>query len=177
MDDPSQARVKPDVLDLLEKLHAASGGALALISGRSIAQIDRITYPLRLPAAGVHGLEWRLADGHLTRADFDEQAHADLVAEIGRFASNQPGLRVEAKPGSVALHFRNRPELADACLQFMQKQAARDRRVSLRRGKMVLELVFGARTKADAIAGFMDVRPFPGRRPFYAGDDVTDRLP
>lgn len=171
---PANARVSPASLAILERLFAASDGALALISGRDIAQLDRMLHPLRLPAVGVHGLEWRIAEGPITRLAFDAQAHDDLVQQIKRFATAETGLYCEPKPGSVALHFRNRPDLAEACQAYMQAQARADTRLALLEGKMVVELIFGGQTKADAVARLMEEPAFAGRAPFFAGDDVTD---
>jgi trehalose 6-phosphate phosphatase len=172
--DPRQACIAPSVLVVLDRLASVSGGAVAVISGRDIARIDHMLHPLRLAAAGVHGVERRDAAGHLTRLNFDQQAHETLAADVRKFAAALDGLHVEPKPGSVALHFRNRPDLEPVCRQFMGAQADRDQRVSLMDGKMVLELIFGRQTKGDAILDMMKSPPFKGRRPFYAGDDVTD---
>jgi trehalose 6-phosphate phosphatase len=151
-----------------------AGGALALVSGRSVAQIDNILDPLVLPAVGVHGLEKRLADGRVTRDTFDAQSHAALARAVAEFADSHTGLQAEPKPGAVALHFRNRPDLADACALFMQDQSARDPQLTLLTGKMVLELVLGRQSKGSAVASLMTAAPYAGRRPFFAGDDVTD---
>jgi len=171
---PQDARVSHQSLTVLERLATASDGAVALISGRDITQLDKMLHPLRLPAVGVHGLEWRLADGPITRLSFDAQAHEDLVHRINRFAAAETGLHCEPKPGSVALHFRNRPDLAETCQAFMQAQARADARLALLEGKMVVELIFGAQTKGDAVARLMEQPPFVGRAPLFAGDDVTD---
>lgn len=172
--DPRQARVAPGVRETLVALRDAAGGALALVSGRSIAQLDAMLHPLELPLAGVHGLERRDIEGRITRMTIDTAAHKRLVATIDAFAQARPGLQSEEKPGSVALHFRNRPELASDCLTFMHEQQARDSRLALVEGKMVAELKFGTRDKRQAIADFMTEAPFKGRRAFFAGDDITD---
>jgi trehalose 6-phosphate phosphatase len=174
VNDPAAARVAPEVQDILARLLTQAGGALAVISGRSIAQIDQILYPLHLPAAGVHGLEERITGGHVNRLAFDGCAHVELVATVNRFTSTHDGLRAEPKPGAVALHYRERPDLAQDCLQFMKAQTLRDPRLTLLTGKMVAELIFGRKSKGEAVAGMMQAAPFAGRRAVYAGDDVTD---
>lgn len=172
--DPAQALVMPRTLATLGRLSARAGGALAVVSGRAIAQLDRMLEPLSLPLAGVHGLERRAADGTLTRAQVDIEAQRRLAAAAGTFAGERHGLIAEVKPGSVALHYRRRPELEDACLAFAAEQAHDDARIRLVRGKMVIEMKLSARTKGDAIAAFMAEAPFCARRPFFAGDDATD---
>ncbi|WP_333829272.1 trehalose-phosphatase [Pararhodobacter sp.] len=172
--DPAQACIPPDALTTLKALSDAAGGALALVSGRSIAQLDAMLHPLVLPVAGVHGLERRDFDGRVSRMVVDTAAHRRLVSAVDSFASTRPGLQTEEKPGSVALHFRNRPELGADCLHFMNTECNGDSRLTLVQGKMVAELKFGSRDKRQAIADFMNEHPFRGRRPFFAGDDVTD---
>jgi len=172
--DPRDARVASDVRETLEVLAQAAGGALALVSGRSIAQLDGMLHPLILPLAGVHGMERRDIKGQITRMAVDEAAHKRLVSTIEAFTQAHPGLQAEEKPGSVALHFRNVPELAAECLSFMHEQRHNDSRLTLVEGKMVAELKFGTRDKRQAIADFMTEAPFAGRRPFFAGDDITD---
>ncbi|MBQ2260010.1 MAG: trehalose-phosphatase [Loktanella sp.] len=171
---PQSARVAPPVLDVLDQLWVLSGGALALVSGRSIDQIDQILSPLRLPAVGVHGLERRLADGQVRRADYSEISYDALVALVTDFAQRHTGLQAEPKPGAVALHYRKRPDLAEICLTFMQEQAAADQQLALMKGKMVLELILGRQTKGVAVGNLMQVPPYARRQPFFAGDDVTD---
>lgn len=172
--DPAAASVPPALRDMLAELADLAEGALALVSGRSIAQLDAMLNPLTLPSAGVHGLERRNIEGRIARFKIDKAAHQNLVATVADFAQARPGLQAEEKPGSVALHFRNRPELSRECMAFMQKQRDHDSRLTLVEGKMVAELKFGTRDKRQAIADFMTEPPFLGRRPFFAGDDITD---
>ena len=114
------------------------------------------------------------ANNGLVVAEIDTAAHKRLVTTVETFTQTRPGLQAEEKPGSVALHFRNRPELQAECLTFMHEQRAGDSRLTLVEGKMVAELKFGTRDKRQAIADFMAEPPFQGRRPFFAGDDITD---
>ncbi len=171
--DPAKVRLTADARAVLQQLFHRSEGAVALVSGRSITQLDLITDPLRLPVVGVHGLETRLSDGALVRRVPDIATYTALVALVRDFAGLH-GLLVETKPGAVALHFRRHPDLATDCLHFMQQQAQRDTRLTLLTGKMVLELVFGQTTKGNAIAKLMQSPPFLGRTALFAGDDLTD---
>lgn len=172
--DPESVRVAPQTLAALGGLYRAAGGALAIVSGRSIDQLDRMLHPLRLPAAGVHGLERRGASGRRVRAPVDAEAERGLALLVGTFVEEKPGLLAEVKPGSVALHYRKRPEMGPDCLAFAAHLARDDRRIRLVEGKMVIEMKLFARDKGDAIADFMAEAPFSGRLPFFAGDDVTD---
>lgn len=174
VDDPARARVPSRTLSALAGLAQTSGGALAVVSGRSIAELDRMLHPEHLPLAGVHGLERRSLRGELVRTAIDADLHQRLVAAVGAFADERPGLLSEPKPGSVALHYRRRPKLESACLAFARELARQDRRIRLLPGKMVIEMSLASQTKGDAIAAFMAAPPFLGRQPFFAGDDVTD---
>ncbi len=172
--DPAAACIAPATRAALVRLDRAAGGAVAVVSGRSIAQLDAMLHPLRLPAAGVHGLERRDAGGSLTQDPIDAGAQHRLASLVGGFVEGRPGLLAEVKPGSVALHYRKRPEMAADCLAFAIDLARENGRIQLVDGKMVIEMKLSARTKGDAIADFMREAPFRSRQPFFAGDDVTD---
>lgn len=172
--DPAQAAVAAPTLAALRRLHEAAGGAVAIVSGRIIAQLDAMLHPLRLPVAGVHGLERRNAAGAVFTTPFDAPAQHRITSALRRFVSERPGLLAEVKSGSVALHYRRRPELEADCRAFAAAAARAEPRVRIVEGKMVVELKLSARTKGDAIADFMAEPPFRGRRPFFAGDDATD---
>jgi trehalose 6-phosphate phosphatase len=131
-------------------------------------------FPLRLPLAGVHGAERRDSCGNLHHAEFDARTEMALIAEITAFAQARPGLLVEAKPGAVALHYRQRASLQAECLAFAATIVGRHPSVRLLEGKMVLEFSLSRRNKGDAIADFMRESPFAGRKVFFAGDDKTD---
>lgn len=173
-DRPSAVVVLPRTKDTLAALHDSLDGAFAIISGRSVADIDRFLAPNRFAVAGVHGLERRDSDGTFHLGDFDPTALATVSRELREAIAGQPELLLEPKPGSVALHFRQRPELVQFCHDAAQEVCARHEDARLLAGKMVVEIKLGGRTKADAVRAFMAESPFRGRSPIYAGDDVTD---
>lgn len=174
VDDPSAVTVEKRVIEALRAIRAAAGDAMAVVSGRSIRQLDDMLRPLKLPAAGVHGLERRRADGSVSRVEIDAGAMLRIRNRAEAFVKRYPGLLAEEKPGSLALHYRRRPELAAACLDLADDLAADDGQVRVVRGKMVVEMKLADRTKADAIGEFMGEPPFAGRTPLFAGDDLTD---
>jgi trehalose 6-phosphate phosphatase len=90
------------------------------------------------------------------------------------FVNHNPGLLLEKKRGAFALHYRLRPELGSFCLSLMEDLTGRLSNVVLTRGKMVVEMRLHTATKGTAIADFLEEKPFRGRVPFFAGDDVTD---
>jgi trehalose 6-phosphate phosphatase len=172
--DPAAAAIDRTTLSDLDKLWRLSGGALAIVSGRGAAELDRFLHPLRLPLGAVHGLERRTADGRLHRAEVDPQALEALGARVREFAVRTGGLVLEFKSAAVALHYRQAPSLGEDVLRFARDVEAEMPAVHLLPGKMVAELKLGSRTKADAIAAFLQEAPFAGRRPVFAGDDLTD---
>ena len=171
---PETVRVEPALRPLLERLRQANGGALALISGRSLASIDALFQPLRLPAAGLHGWERRRGDGTLAPSGEPTAILAPLRPALLAFAAARPGLRVEDKGGSLALHYRLAPHYAAAVCQRAREIAAAEPRLRLIEGRKVVEFVPGGSDKGAAIADFLAEPPFTGRMPVYAGDDTTD---
>lgn len=172
---PDEARAAPQLKRLLAAVSATLGGALALVSGRSIASLDRIFAPLCLPTAGLHGLERRDAAG---RAHYPN-GYADRIAaarsSLVDFVQSEPGLLLEDKGAALALHYRNAPALAEACRRRIElARAAAGEDFHVQHGKMVYELKPSGQDKGTAVTAFMGEPPFAGRQPVFIGDDVTD---
>jgi len=161
--------------DLVEGLQRAAGGALALISGRSLAQLDAMFAPLTLPAAGQHGFERRDVQGRRHRHRFPVETLAPAKDRLREFAAGHAGLVLEDKGASVALHYRLAPALEQAALEAVRAASAPlGGAVQIQRGKMVFELKPAGADKGLAIEEFMREPPFAGRTPVFLGDDVTD---
>ena len=173
-DHPSEVVLHAEIRDTLTRLHRSFNGAVAVISGRPVAELEGFLWPLRIPLAGVHGLEFQFLDGTVQRHAYDRDKLERLTASIRAFAAPYRGLLVEAKAGSVALHYRKRPDLQDEASRFAHACLDAETGVELVHGKMVVELRLGGRSKADAVSRFMDEVPFAGRTPWFFGDDVTD---
>ncbi len=150
------------------------GGALAIITGREIAAIDGFLAPLRLPVAGVHGLARRNASGHLSSAPDNSDFVQEAEERLRPLIDAEQGLMLERKAGSLALHYRARPELEAACLAAFEVAVDDTPGIELKRGKMVLEAKPAGTDKGTALIDFMSEQPFAGRTPVFAGDDVTD---
>ncbi|AMO25353.1 trehalose phosphatase [Ramlibacter tataouinensis] len=172
--EPEAVVVPAGLVASLEALGHYLGGALALISGRPIEQIDAFLQPLCLPAAGVHGAERRSAAGRLTLVMTHPLDHVQAVAVT--LAADDPRLRVEVKRGSIALHFRQAPDLETTCRDAMEAAVRESPGVTLLAGKMVFEAKPGGASKGHAIEAFMHEPPFVGRRPVFVGDDITDEV-
>ena len=158
---------------VLRRLESALCGALALISGRTIDDLDRIFAPLRLPAAGQHGLERRDAARTLHRVDATD-ALDDLRTPLRDFVGEHEGLLLEDKGSALALHYRQAPTLERAVLSYIDALTADHDELHYLAGKMVFEIKSRAVDKGVAIGCFMAEAPFAGRLPVFLGDDVTD---
>nr|WP_269745853.1 trehalose-phosphatase [Luteibacter yeojuensis] len=173
-DDPEAVRVADGLLATLDALHEALGGAMALVSGRPIEGLDRIFGRPTWAAAGQHGLERRRADGSLAIMPVDKAELASLREAVHAAARDLPGLRVEDKSWSVALHWRERPALGAAVETLAPALAARFPGFELQPGNHVCEFKPRGMDKGVAVAKFLDESPFQGRTPVYLGDDLTD---
>ena len=147
-------------------------GRVAIVSGRTIAEIDRISDRALGPASGVHGLERRRADGSIHRAQADPGVERAL-AEFTAFADRRPGMIVEDKAISAGLHYRGAPEHA-APAEALARRLADETGLTLQPGKLVVELKTPGADKGTALKAFMREAPFAGGLPVMFGDDLTD---
>ncbi len=172
---PDMVHVDAALVKLLGGLQQAAGGALALISGRSVADVDALFAPLELPVAGQHGIERRDAAGRTHEQAFAREPLRAAAARLRAFAAAHPGLLLEDKGHSLALHYRQAPQLAeDARAEAAAAAAGLGDEFELQAGKMVFELKPGGRDKGKVIEEFMQEAPFRGRAPVFVGDDLTD---
>lgn len=174
---PTPHAVMPhgEKIRLVERLLRAAGGAVALVSGRPISVIDELFAPLRLPAAGQHGVERRDAQGGFHRHEIDAVRLRRAADRIRDFAATHQGLVFEDKGDSVALHYRLAPALREVAHEVVEGAAAGLRgEFETQPGKMVIELKPAGRNKGLAVEDFMREPPFAGRTPVYIGDDLTD---
>jgi len=171
---PGAARVPTRAIPALATARERLGGAIALISGRGLADLDRMFAPLRLPAAGAHGAERRTSDGRVHfRPDAAPLAPAEAL--LSRWAVAHAGILLERKRGSIALHYRNVPWLEPAARVVVAAAAAAlGPGYHVQPGKMVLEIKSAEVRKSRAIAEFMTELPFAGRVPVFVGDDLGD---
>jgi trehalose 6-phosphate phosphatase len=172
---PDAVSVGSYVSHLLQRSALACAGAVALISGRSLAQIDALFAPRRWPAAGLHGVERRDARGQL-HVHPTGAVPVALRTGLERLAATHPGLLLEDKGRAVALHYRQAGELRAVLEREVEDLLERhgDDAFQLQPGDYVLELKPAGITKAHAIAAFLAEAPFAGRTPVFAGDDLTD---
>lgn len=169
---PEHAGLPPPTLSDLTQLHQQLDGALALVSGRPIAQIDALLAPLMLPAAGIHGAERRDAAGSLHQVALPPIE--PVIAAAQRGAHGLDGVLVEIKSAAVALHYRAAPDHGRACMDLALDIVAHHAGWTAMPGKCVVEIKPEGVHKGAAIATFLDSAPFAQRTPVFAGDDVTD---
>ncbi len=172
---PSGVRVEAELIAIMRRLHVRTGGAVAFISGRSVADIDALFPGLRLPIAGQHGLERRDASGVLHHHAPQGVDWPGLRMRIHAAFADIEGLLLEDKGLSLAVHFRQQPSLEGQVAETLRRLVAgAGDAIKLQPGKCVLEVKPAGRDKGTAIAEFMAEAPFAGRRPVFVGDDITD---
>jgi trehalose 6-phosphate phosphatase len=169
---PDAVRPRAPLPALLTELQHLLGGAVAVVSGRPLAEIDAYLGPSQFAGAGVHGAEIRHRPREQIRRNGSPPAGA-LVRAVRQRFEPEPLLVVEDKGAAVALHYRQAPDRAEECIQFM-RQVARDHGFDLLIGKAVVEARPAGINKGGALVALMAELPFRGRRPVFIGDDVTD---
>lgn len=174
-ESPDAVRVDDALLGLVARLHRACGGAVALVSGRSIADLDELVGSVAIPLAGQHGLERRDAFGRLHTHATASPMKQRLRLHLEHLLQTHAGLRLEDKGLTLALHYRQAPQLAGWLHRHLRLLIAEcGGGLGLQKGKRVLEIKPLGYDKGSAIGEFMTELPFRGRRPVFIGDDLTD---
>lgn len=173
---PQEVIVPSDLPRTLASVRAHLGGALALVSGRPIAELDRFFAPLKLPAVGGHGAEMRpIANGPLVD-NRTRPLDPIFKQRLKDIAARHPGVLVEDKGYSIALHYRQAPKQGIGLVHDVRHayDAWADKSFELLAGKAVLEIKYAAFNKGTAVRELMTYPPFAGRTPIFVGDDRTD---
>ena len=174
-DSPFETRADDELKVLLSNVTERLGGAVALVSGRSIEYLDTLFAPLRLPSAGLHGVERRKASGNMHGASFVDSQLDPARSTLQALIDAHPGMLLEDKGRTIAVHFRMAPQAEAASLQTVRTIAAQlGSRYHIQGGNMMLEIKPSGFSKSSAIKAFMQEPPFSGRRPVFVGDDLTD---
>lgn len=172
---PQAVLVERSLLELIGNLHRATGGATALVSGRTISDLEnRIGLP-QLPLAGLHGLERRDSTGRLWIHAAPPAAKSAIRDALAPVLAHHPGLFLEDKGLTLALHYRRAPRLAGYVHRLMRRFADwPEQGLELQRGKYVVEIKPAGIDKGTAVVEYLAESPFKGRRPVFIGDDATD---
>lgn len=174
-DTPSAVRVDMELLELIERLSRISGGALALVSGRSISDLEELLGARRMPLAGQHGLERRDATGRLWIHAAPPGAKCTIKEVLAPVLARHAGLLLEDKGLTLALHYRQAPQLAAYAHRLMAKVMQKaGGGLELQKGKRVIEIKPAGIDKGTAVAEYLAESPFRGRHPVFIGDDLND---
>lgn len=173
VEDPQDTRLPERTRNLLTRLVAEVDGAVAVLSGRALEDVDRIMGALRLPASGSHGLELRFGPNAAHPEARTEGVPAAIIDRVEEFAVLH-GVTSERKPGAIALHYRKTPDQADACRAFVDTLTAEEPTLRALHGKMVSEVALAGIDKGGALEKLAATVDFQGRTPIMVGDDVTD---
>jgi len=176
MPTPREVWVPPGLAKTLNRLMVKTNGALALVSGRSLNDIDLIFAPDVFPAVGGHGAEMRIDPDSESVAAHAPPMDKELKRRLAAIAKLSPGILLEDKGYSLALHYRLAPHAEKAIYAAVSLIRADlpNAPIEVLPGKCVCEIKHSGFTKASGVRELMTREPFKGRRPFFIGDDVTD---
>ena len=174
---PGDVLIPNGLVGVLERAERKLSGAVALVSGRPVAEIDHLFWPLRLRASGVHGAEMRFDPAaELSKAPAARQLPSAFVAALADAVGAIAGVVVERKTYSVAVHYRRAPraeaEVRDILHRLIASEPASGAEIS--DAHFAFEVKMPGFDKGGAIAMFLETEPFIGRVPIFVGDDTTD---
>jgi trehalose 6-phosphate phosphatase len=173
--EPHAVHVDPALTALLDSLLAAANGAVAIVSGRALGDLDRLFAPVRLLAAGQHGVERRDVLGQVHRPPVHARSLRTVARQLGAFVQHHPGTFLEDKETSLALHFRGAPKFGDSAREaIIGALRVLGDSYEMQLGKMVFEVKARGYNKGSAISAYMRESPFYGKVPVFIGDDLTD---
>ena len=170
---PDEIAVGPETILVLGQIFRRFRGALAIVTGRRIADVDDHLAPLKLPASGVHGLEFRSKPDELKRAPVSEEL-SEVRRRLAQAVPRTDRIYVEDKRGALVLHFRQHPDQEARAGRIAEHVADGLDTLHVVKGHAILEIRQRDITKAHAVRRFMRRPPFQGRTPVFVGDDVTD---
>ena len=173
---PREVWVPPGLASTLTRLLTRTSGALALVSGRSLNDIDLIFAPEQFPAVGGHGAEMRISAESEAVATHAPPMDKELKRRLAAIAKLSPGILLEDKGYSLALHYRLAPHAEKAIYEAVSliRSDLPNAPIEVLPGKCVCEIKHSGFTKATGVRELMTHEPFKGRRPLFIGDDVTD---
>ena len=176
MPTPREVWVPPGLAKTLNRLMVRTNGALALVSGRSLNDIDLIFAPDQFPSVGGHGAEMRIDPDSGSVASHAPPMDKELKRRLAAIAKLSPGILLEDKGYSLALHYRLAPQAEKAIYEAVSLIRADlpNAPIEVLPGKCVCEIKHSGFTKATGVRELMTREPFKGRRPLFIGDDVTD---
>ena len=174
VDDPAAVTVQPSLRTLLQQLHQSLGGALSLVSGRTLADLDALFMEPAWAMAGLHGLQLRHADGERIDTAIDTVARARLQRGAEAIVAELGDVQLEDKGAAIALHCRRAPARLKALAEAARALADGLPGYELQAGNLVMEIKPTGMDKGKAVSELLRRPPFTERIPVYVGDDLTD---
>lgn len=171
---PELVAVEPEVRQLLGALSRKYDGAVAIVTGRPLEAVDGFLAPIQLATAAEHGSVRRDQTGAVHFDEGNAEAVEAAYSILQPFVASDSGMILERKRSSIALHYRQRPDLAASCEDVVHEVVAKNPGLVILPGKMVFELKPKGIDKGEAVRAFLGEAPFQGRTPVFMGDDVTD---
>ncbi len=171
---PEAVVVPPDLPSLLANLQRQLGGALAIVTGRTINVVDGLLSPYVPVAAGEHGATVRYPGGKLEEMPRDMTVPQDWHAALRAAAERWPGVLIEPKPHGVTVHYRLAPERGEEVWRLVRALVQNDPWFHLIPAREAVEIAPSGTSKGQAVERLMAQKPFTGRRPIFVGDDFTD---
>ncbi len=173
---PREVWVPPSLRHDIARLSERTGGAVALVSGRSLDDLDLLFSPLQLPAVGGHGAEFRPRVGGEPELRRTAPLGAALKRKFATVAEIGPGIVIEDKTYSIALHYRLAPDLENVVKEAVTRICAEicSASIEILHGKFVVEIKQLGFNKGTAVRELMRLAPFADRHPIFVGDDITD---
>lgn len=171
---PGDVFIPDSVIADVARMTDLCEGAVALVSGRPLAELDALIAPLQLPAAGVHGAERRDVSGQITRVALPDEVAKQVSAELQDAIAAMPDTELEIKGMAFALHYRRAPHFQEAVLALASSVTERFSMLTLQPGKCVVEIKPKGVNKGAALEALMQQSPFSGKTPIFIGDDLTD---
>ena len=169
---PDAVVVPTDLRDVLKTASTTLDGALAIVSGRLLAEVDALLAPLTLPSAGEHGATIRMPDGSMD--EIDMRIPYEWVQALTDATESMEGVLIERKTHGVVAHFRNAPRFEKHLRALASKLIAKATAFEIVEAKMAIEIHPRTVSKARAVDRLMASAPFAGRVPVFVGDDVAD---
>ena len=172
-DDPSAGALSEGIRQSLATLINLTNGAVVVLTGRGFMDASKILAPLDVPVVGSHGWEYDHRFGGSGSHPLSSNALHQALSPLETFAA-EAKLKLEQKPGSIAIHYRHAPEQGEIARQTVENVANQMPGLRAIHGKMVSEIAIASVNKGTALAHLMHRPEFAGRIPIMIGDDVTD---
>jgi trehalose 6-phosphate phosphatase len=171
---PDSIEVPPRLAAQLAALQRLTDGAVAIVTGRDVADIERHLPDFDGPIAGGHGSHFRTPDGNITTINFDADRLVAIKRKLAGFAKTVNGLHVEDKTAGCVLHYRQAPDAGRDAHDFVGRLLEGQHGFVAEAAKMAVEIRSEDINKASAVASLAADPPFEGRVPVFAGDDTSD---